>query len=61
MTRRPTFEDIRDEQGRFIGPPTPPQIPKLTPEAEREAVEVMLLEDLAARVTAETSAYKEGS
>lgn len=41
---RPTFEDIRDEQRDFIGPPAPPQIPKFTPEAEREVVQAMLLD-----------------
>jgi hypothetical protein len=56
MSRRPVFDDIRDEQRRFIGPPAPPQIPKFTPEAEREAVQAMLLDDLAARISAETAA-----
>lgn len=49
-SRRPTFDDIRDEQRRFIGPPAPPQIPKFTPIAEREAVQAMLLDDLVARI-----------
>jgi hypothetical protein len=40
-SRRPTFEDIRGEQRGFIGPPAPPQIPKFTPEGEREAVHAM--------------------
>ena len=58
-SRRPTFEDIRDEQRGLIGPPAPPQIPKLTPEAEREAVQVMLLEDLAARAVVESNIDRE--
>lgn len=57
-SRRPTFDDIRDEQMRFIGPPAPPQIPKFTPKAERKVVRVMLLDEMAARMAAEASAYK---
>lgn len=57
---RPTFDDILAEQREFIGPPAPPQIPKLIPEAEREVVQAMLLDDLAARIAAETSAYEGG-
>ena len=38
-SHRPTFEDIRDEQRRFIGPPAPPQIPKFTLKAKREEVQ----------------------
>lgn len=53
--RRPTFDDIRDEQRGFIGPPTPPQIPKFTPKAEREAVQAMLLDDLADRLAEEAA------
>jgi hypothetical protein len=51
-SRRPTFDDIQDEQMRFIGPPAPPQIPKFTPKAEREVVRVMLLDEMAARMAA---------
>lgn len=62
MTSRcPTFEDINDEQERLIGPPAPPQIPKFTPIAEREAVQAMLLDELTARISAETSADKRTS
>ena len=57
-SRRPNFDDIREEQRRFIGPPAPPQIPKLTPEADREVVEAMLLDDLAGRIAVETAAYE---
>jgi hypothetical protein len=60
-SRRPTFDDIRDEERGFIGPPAPPQIPKFTPKAEREEVQKMLLDDLAARISAETSADKRTS
>lgn len=49
-SRRPTFDDIRDEQRGFIGPPAPPQIPKFTPKGEHEAVQAMLLDDLADRL-----------
>ena len=51
-SRRPTFDDLLDEQKSFIGPPAPPQIPKFTPEAEREPVYVMILEDLTERLLA---------
>lgn len=57
-SHRPTFDDILAEQREFIGPPAPPQIAKLTPEADREVVEVMLLDDLAGRIAAVTSAYE---
>lgn len=55
-SRRPTIDDIRDEQRGFIGPPAPPQIPKFTSMAEREEVYKMMLDDLAARISAETAA-----
>jgi len=55
-SRRPTFEDIHGEQRVFIGPPVPPQIPKFTPKAEREEVQKMLLDDMAARIAARTAA-----
>jgi hypothetical protein len=55
-SRRPTFDNIQDEQMCFIGPPVPPQIPKFTPKGEREAVQAMLLDDLAARLAAEATA-----
>lgn len=58
-SRRPTLDDIRHEQMRFIGPPAPPLIPKLTPEAEREAVQAMLLDDLITRIAAETNASRD--
>lgn len=57
-SRRPTFDDICDEQRGFIGPLTPPQIPKFTPKAEREAVQAMLLNDLSARFAAGVLAHK---
>jgi hypothetical protein len=60
-SRRPTFDDIRDEQMRFIGLPAPPQIPKFTPKTEREVVRVMLLDDMAAQMAAEASANKGAS
>lgn len=56
MTRRPTFDDIRDAQMRFIGPHAPTQIPKFTPKTERDAVQKMLLDDMAARIAAKTAA-----
>ncbi len=58
---RPVFDDIRDDRRNFTGPPAPPQIPKFTPKTEREAVQTMLLDGLAARIAAETSAFKEGA
>jgi hypothetical protein len=60
-SRRPTFDDLQDEQMRFIRPPAPPQIPKFTPKAEREVVRVMLLDDMAAQMAAEASANKGAS
>lgn len=60
-SHRPTFDDILAEQRDFIGPPAPPQIPKLTPEADREVIEVMLLDELAGRIAAVTSARKASS
>ena len=46
MTQRPTLDDLQAEQEAFIGPPAPPQIPKLTPASEREAVYKTMLDDL---------------
>jgi hypothetical protein len=53
---RPIFDILQDERRAFIGPPSPPQLPKLTPVHEREAVYAMMLDDLVARIAAETSA-----
>lgn len=58
---RPTLDDLLDVQRRFIGPPAPPQIPKLTPVARREDVQEMLLDDLAKRIATEVSSYKQSS
>lgn len=57
ISTAPTFDNLRDEQRCFIGPPAPPQIPKFTPVRERGAVYAMMLDDLVARIAAETSAY----
>ncbi|MCL1629462.1 hypothetical protein M3N55_12045 [Roseibaca sp. V10] len=54
---RLTFDDLLAEQREFIGPPAPPQIPKFTPKAEREAVQAMP-DDRAARFAAGVSAHK---
>lgn len=53
---RPIFDDLQNQRRVFIGPPSPPQLPKLTPVHEREAVYAMMLDDLVARIAAETSA-----
>jgi len=53
---RPTLDDLQDEKRAFIGPPEPPQIPKLTPVRERAAVYAMMLDELTARIAAETEA-----
>lgn len=59
MTARPgTHDDLREERQRFIGPPAPPQVPKFTPPHAREAVCAMILEDLAARIAADTAAHE---
>jgi hypothetical protein len=57
ISTAPTFDNLRDERRSFIGPPAPPQIPKFTPVRERGAVYAMMLDDLVARIAAETSAY----
>lgn len=56
LDTRPTFDVLRDEQKAFIGPPPPPQIPKMTPARDREAVYQMMLDDLVAQIAAETLA-----
>lgn len=58
---RPTFDDIMAERRRFIGPPRPPQIPKLTPVAQREKVYTMMLDNLVERIAAETAAHTDKS
>lgn len=58
---RPNFDDIRNEQWSFIGPPAPPQIPKFTPITECERVYKQVLDNLAERIAAEASAFKGGS
>lgn len=60
MSRRPTFDDIRDEQRRFIGPPAPPQIPKFTPKADREDVRKIMSDNLAERISDGDSVYPKG-
>lgn len=50
MRRRPTLDDLQDEQDAFIGPPAPPQIPKFTPVFERQAVYQMMLDDLISQI-----------
>jgi hypothetical protein len=57
-SRRLNFDDLLAEQRKFIGPSAPPQIPKFTPKAEREAVQAMLLDERAARMAAQASAHK---
>ncbi len=51
---RPIFDFLQDERRAFIGPPPPPQLPKLTPAHECEAIYAMMLDDLVARIAAET-------
>ena len=50
MARRPTFDELRDEAKRFIGPPEPPQIPKTTRIKDREAVRKAYLKSLANQI-----------
>ncbi|MDG3039855.1 hypothetical protein [Roseicyclus marinus] len=57
-SRKTTLDDLQGEQRSFIGPPAPPLIPKMTSASEREAVYRMMLENLAARIAAETEAFK---
>ena len=58
MPKRPTFDDLMAERFAFIGPPCPPQIPKLTPVANREAVYQMMLSDLIEKIAVETAAFR---
>lgn len=53
----PTLDDLRDEQRAFIGPPVPPKVPKLTPAHQRESVYSMMVENLMAKIAAESAAY----
>ena len=53
----PTLDDLRDEQRAFIGPPEPPKVPKFTPVHERESVYSMMVENLVAKIAAESAAY----
>lgn len=53
----PTFDDMRDEQRAFIGPPEPPKIPKFTPVDQRETVYAMMLDSLVGRIAAESAVY----
>lgn len=55
--KRPTFDDLQAERAAFIGPPPPPQIPKLTPVAERDAVYQMMLRDLKECISEETNTW----
>jgi hypothetical protein len=59
-SRRPTFDDIREEQSRFIGPPAPPQIPKFTAKADREDVRKIMCDNLAERISNETLSQSKG-
>jgi hypothetical protein len=54
----PTFDEMRDEQARFIGPPPPPTIPKFTPKDARQAVQQRMLQDLAKRIAVQTEAAR---
>lgn len=54
MKNWPTLDDLQSEQSDFYGPPPPPQIPKFTPVADREAVYQMMIEDLRLRIAAES-------
>lgn len=56
--KRPTFDDLKGTDMGFVGPPEPAQIPKLTAPGDREAVEKLYREELAARIAAETEAYR---
>lgn len=56
MPRRPTYDDLIARDAAFIGPPPPPQIPKFTRAADRDAVYKMMLENLIDEI-AETSRF----
>jgi len=60
MNEKPqsTFDEMRDEQARFIGPPPPPTIHKFTPKDARQAVQQMMLQDLAKKIAAQTEAAR---
>ena len=53
----PTLDDLHDEQRAFIGPPEPPKVPKFTPARRRESVYSMMVENLVAKIAAESAAY----
>lgn len=52
-----TFDELRDEQAAFIGPPEPPVVPKFTPAHQREQVYSMMVENLMAKIAAQSAAY----
>lgn len=56
---RPTLDDLHDEQRAFIGPPEPPKVPKFTPARRRESVYLMMVDNLVAKVAAESAAYSQ--
>ena len=53
----PTLDDLHDEQRAFIGPPEPPKVPKFMPARRRESVYSMMVENLVAKIAAESAAY----
>ena len=59
MPHRPLkFDDLIKDQQAFIGPPSPPQIPKFTAKADREEVYRMMLNDLAEKIAVETEQWR---
>ena len=53
----PTLEDLHDERRAFIGPPEPPKVPKFTPAGQRESAYSMMVDNLVARIAAESAVY----
>ncbi|MEL6692730.1 MAG: hypothetical protein AAFQ12_06780 [Pseudomonadota bacterium] len=55
--KRPTFDDIRAERDRFIGPPEPYPVPKLIPASDKAKLRELLDRLLAENIAQGTAAH----